>query len=438
MRSLFKPIAITVTAIFIFGCADNDVRMVKDAYLNIDSSVTVGDALDNKEICETTNWHSYEDDRGRVFVRHECHFKGFKENIHKLLTSRIDHADSWGEEISSGTISEINKTIDWHNERLEQYRKNINSIDVYDAEQELYTSTGSSERRRVYLIASIDRYQDRDDSLEEKISNLNKKEYEEIPSESLKFAFELLDRHDPNIHYPLPEPYVGEDGIKVVPSFDENIDESLYEDFMKLIRETENSEMLRKYRYDRDKFFEEAPSNIEDSIEYIRLSLIEEYKNERSKIKEIMNEYDKISDLIGDEIKEYERRIENYKRNIEKEKNKIPEIKRRRAEANEERRNKADKAIDFYKYRMENTDSFYEYFDFRIDKASDSFTVTSGGVLVKAGDDVVGRSTYGGQLNQRVKRAYEYSGDDIDEYLDQFFGNFYPSNFAPPLHKLIN
>ena len=449
MNSLSKPIVITVTASFIAGCADSDVRMVRDSYLNIDSSVTVGNALDNKEICETTNWHSYEDDRGRVFVRHECHFKGFEENIHNLLTSRIDDANRLGEETSSNSISEINRTIENENERIERYRKHIDNLDVYDEEQDLYSSTGHSEMRRVALISSIDEYREKHNILKESISSLNRKEYESVPSDDLKNAVELIDRYDPDIHYPTQHSYVDESGYRIVDT-DDNVDRSLYSDFMSIIRNIGYDEMISRYSRPRsqqdivrreailNKFFEEAPSNIENVIEHIRLSLIEEYENNIPEIEEILNEYESISDIRDDEIEEVEGRIESSMDYIERERERIPELERRLSEFNDERRENADEAIDFYQSRMENTDSFYEYFDFRIDQAGDSFTLTSGGVLVKTGDDVIGRSSYGRLLNQRIEMAYEYSGDDIDEYLDQFIGNFYPSNFAPPPHQLIN
>ena len=72
-------ILIVVCIVSLAGCSNSDVSKVKAMKLDIDPSFTVGQAFDNRKVCDSVKWDVIKDERGRKLVEYRCDFKGVKE-----------------------------------------------------------------------------------------------------------------------------------------------------------------------------------------------------------------------------------------------------------------------------------------------------------------------------------------------------------------------
>jgi hypothetical protein len=63
------------------GCGNSDVSKVKAMKLDIDPSYTIGQAFDNRKVCDSVKWDTVTDTRGRKLVEYRCLWKGVKEGM---------------------------------------------------------------------------------------------------------------------------------------------------------------------------------------------------------------------------------------------------------------------------------------------------------------------------------------------------------------------
>lgn len=81
---MFKKVVLTasaacVLAVMLSGCTQDDVSLVKGTIMDIDRSLTVGEAFDNWQDCATREWETFETDNGRRVVQFTCDIKNAKE-----------------------------------------------------------------------------------------------------------------------------------------------------------------------------------------------------------------------------------------------------------------------------------------------------------------------------------------------------------------------
>ncbi len=67
-----KFIGITLLSLFLVGCGQDDISLVKNGVLGIDKSLTVGKAIDNYGACSSVTWQKFETDNGRKIVEADC------------------------------------------------------------------------------------------------------------------------------------------------------------------------------------------------------------------------------------------------------------------------------------------------------------------------------------------------------------------------------
>jgi len=56
------------------GCGSNEIDVVKSGHLSFDTSLTVNQALSNREACESISWDEIEDKKGRKIIEYKCSF----------------------------------------------------------------------------------------------------------------------------------------------------------------------------------------------------------------------------------------------------------------------------------------------------------------------------------------------------------------------------
>lgn len=84
---------IIFTSLFTAGCTDSDISLIKDGRLNDFPEFTIGQAFDSRNVCESTHWRTFVDDRKRTVVEYQCALKDatgyYVEETQKQLDSAI-------------------------------------------------------------------------------------------------------------------------------------------------------------------------------------------------------------------------------------------------------------------------------------------------------------------------------------------------------------
>lgn len=78
-RTLIQYSSVFLVMVVVVGCSDSNVEMVRNGKLDFDRSITVGQALENRNFCDDIEWSSSQDDKGRVYVDHTCYVYSFND-----------------------------------------------------------------------------------------------------------------------------------------------------------------------------------------------------------------------------------------------------------------------------------------------------------------------------------------------------------------------
>jgi hypothetical protein len=69
------------------GCSNSDIDAVKKQTLDQDQSYTVGQAFDNRKVCDSVKWDEITDDRGRKIVEYRCTFNSVDDYVNNALAN---------------------------------------------------------------------------------------------------------------------------------------------------------------------------------------------------------------------------------------------------------------------------------------------------------------------------------------------------------------
>lgn len=75
------------------GCS-SEIDVIREGRLELLPEYTVGQALDNRKLCESTDWSIIEDERGRDVVRYTCDFKDIEKNYRDTANEMIERAQN--------------------------------------------------------------------------------------------------------------------------------------------------------------------------------------------------------------------------------------------------------------------------------------------------------------------------------------------------------
>lgn len=67
-----KRILLAIPLVLLTACDDGNIKLVKEMVTPIDSSITLGNAYDHRNICKSVSWDKYKDARGRDIVKYNC------------------------------------------------------------------------------------------------------------------------------------------------------------------------------------------------------------------------------------------------------------------------------------------------------------------------------------------------------------------------------
>lgn len=129
---MHKKIFFTALIIFLIsGCDNNNViNIVQQSPFVLDDSYTNLQAFDNRPVCSTTSWESFEDNRGREIIQYTCTLKDSDTYLHvnrQEAIARIEERYKTrvstvkkNEEIKANEINPIKEAIQAHEIAIQQ------------------------------------------------------------------------------------------------------------------------------------------------------------------------------------------------------------------------------------------------------------------------------------------------------------------------------
>ena len=173
------------------GCS-SEIDVIREGRLELLPEYTVGQALDNRKLCESTDWSVIEDERGRDVVRYTCDFKDIEKNYRDTANEMIDAAKNDSRLITlQERLNELESEIAREKQLL---KKAQNHIDNGNSWTERKTENGSSytvwPRVKQQSITDIENHERGVRSIKNQISMIEKEN-----QDSLSLAQETLDKY---------------------------------------------------------------------------------------------------------------------------------------------------------------------------------------------------------------------------------------------------
>lgn len=204
MKNLKAALAgISLTALS--GCS-SEIDVIREGRLELLPEYTVGQALDNREICQDTDWSTIKDKKGRNIVRYKCEMKGIKEWYHDLGQSLVNGSSTEQEiSISKEKLSQMKFKLS----RLEQ-----DEVSYSDLNNKRFEGITASQMERYRNLRSTRKSRIREISLlKNEISSLDSKlNSNTIESNNLKTGQYILDHYRGSAAYETIDWLVIEDG----------------------------------------------------------------------------------------------------------------------------------------------------------------------------------------------------------------------------------
>ncbi|OHT22344.1 hypothetical protein A3Q29_11025 [Providencia stuartii] len=125
-----KKLTFLAGGLLLAGCGDNaNIQQVKEMVTLNDNTITVGNALDHRSVCEKVNWETGKDERNRDIVRYTCSISP------KIANSLIERHIRQAEETllkqvgdQAYTFSEQNKYAQLSRFYLQNSEKGLNAL----------------------------------------------------------------------------------------------------------------------------------------------------------------------------------------------------------------------------------------------------------------------------------------------------------------------
>jgi len=125
------------------GGSDN-IKKVKDISTNYDSTITIGNAFEHRDICSSVKWSSDNDDRGRDIVSYTCDLDS--KYINDYFNNRFsDVEDAINKKIDKDVSSNIGQVM-YSRSNVDELSKIKSAIESFNADG-LYTAYQESVKR---------------------------------------------------------------------------------------------------------------------------------------------------------------------------------------------------------------------------------------------------------------------------------------------------
>ena len=173
------------------GCS-SEIDVIREGRLELLPEYTVGQALESRKLCDSTDWTIIEDERGRDIVRYTCEFKDIEKNYRDTANEMIDAAKNDSRPV---TLQERLNDLESEIARQKQLLKKAQDhIDSGKSWTETKTENGSTytvwRRVKQQSLTDIENHEREVRNIKNQISMVEKEN-----QESLSLAQETLDKY---------------------------------------------------------------------------------------------------------------------------------------------------------------------------------------------------------------------------------------------------
>lgn len=85
----------TLASMALAGCGNSDISKVKAMKLDANPTYTIGQAFDNRKVCDSVAWDEITDTRARKLVEYRCTFKGVQSGQEANPIVKIGEVVQW-------------------------------------------------------------------------------------------------------------------------------------------------------------------------------------------------------------------------------------------------------------------------------------------------------------------------------------------------------
>jgi hypothetical protein len=144
---------VVMCAVGIAGCTNGDVSKVKSQPVPTDTSLTIGQAFDNRKVCDSVKWDAVTDTRGRKLVEYRCFVKDgaalLPANANPVVT--VGEVFQWNIDVDGApTLAYVGSEVTHADGHVDDQVLNPNAVMRLITEDKVTTAADWSRQYAVY------------------------------------------------------------------------------------------------------------------------------------------------------------------------------------------------------------------------------------------------------------------------------------------------
>jgi len=144
---------VVVCVVGLAGCGNSDIAKVKAMKLDANPSYTIGQAFDNRKVCDSVKWDTLTDTRGRKLVEYRCLWKGVKGFMAPAASPVVSAGEVFQWSIADDdtpTLAYVGSEVTHENGHVDDQALNLDAVMQVIAKD---TATTASEYNQQYVVA---------------------------------------------------------------------------------------------------------------------------------------------------------------------------------------------------------------------------------------------------------------------------------------------
>ncbi|MDD1780305.1 hypothetical protein LRP49_03735 [Enterovibrio sp. ZSDZ35] len=108
-----------ISALLLAGCGSDPIETVKNDIFVFEGSYTNDQIYSTRAFCETSNWSTREDSRGRTVIDNVCEISGVKDSYNQVLA-----------QLTAKRKATLKDTVDYYNSEILKHLNYVDQIDL--------------------------------------------------------------------------------------------------------------------------------------------------------------------------------------------------------------------------------------------------------------------------------------------------------------------
>lgn len=154
-------LVVACSAIALSACGKTPLEIVKATYIDGARTTTVANGLGKRELCRSTHWDSFKDERGRSVVQYKCKITDGDDFLKEKRDDYLERTTTDAESSVVNAIRSRDNSLKFIEEDFPDSRRNIERLQKGIERIQALSKQGLTEReqisQRVYQIQEIER-----------------------------------------------------------------------------------------------------------------------------------------------------------------------------------------------------------------------------------------------------------------------------------------